>query len=163
MAVKQKIRRSKFAVFLNTAPAAESSTWALIGDGVSEMSITYNPQTSEEVYINQNSGTTDVESYKPTIAAPMTALKGDEVFTFVDGLRTRRAVLTDCVTECLLVYLYRDSESGTYEAERNACAVQIDDFGGAGGEAAKLNFTLLLQGDAQQGTFDPATKAFTAA
>lgn len=162
MAVKEKIRRSRFAVFLNTAPAAAEPNWALIGDGVSEMSVTYNPQTSEEVYINQDSGTTDVESYKPTIATPMTAIKGDEVFDFVDGLRQKRAVLTDCVTECLLVYMYCAAEGG-YAAEKNACAVQIDDFGGAGGESAKLNFTLLLQGDAQSGVFAPETKTFTAA
>ena len=47
-----------------------------------------------QVYINQDSGTTDVESYKPTIATPMTAIKGDEVFEFVDGLRVGRKVLS---------------------------------------------------------------------
>lgn len=163
MATKQKIRRSKFAVFVNITPTAQAPTWALVGDGVNEMSIAYNPQTSEEVYINQDSGCTDVQSYKPSIATPMTAMKGDEVFAFVDDIRTRRAVLSDCLTECLLVYLYKDNSASGYPAERNTCAVQIDNFGGAGGEAAKLNFTLLLQGDATQGSFEPSTKTFTQA
>ncbi|MEG2166460.1 MAG: hypothetical protein RRY96_09200, partial [Ruthenibacterium sp.] len=113
-------------------------------------------------YINQNSGVTDVESYKPTIATPMTALAGDAVFEFVDSMRMGRKVLSDCMTECLLVYLYKDAVAGGYPAEKNACAIQIDDFGGAGGESAKLNFTLNLQGDAVVGKFDPVTKAFTA-
>ena len=159
---KQKIKRSKLAVFLNTAPTAENPVWSLVGDGVTEMSITYNLQTSEVTYINQDSGTTDVESYKPTIATPMTALAGDAVFEFVDDIRMNRKVLTDCLTECLLVYLYKDAASGGYPAEKSSCAVQIDDFGGAGGESAKLNFTLNLQGDAQQGSFDPVAKTFTA-
>ncbi len=159
---KQKIKRSRFALFLNTAPGAEKPVWSLVGDGVTELSIAYNPQTSEAVYINQDSGTTDVESYKPTIATPMTAIKGDEVFEFVDGLRVGRKVLSDCVTECLLVYLYKEEQSGAWPAEKNACAVQIDEFGGAGGESAKLSFTINLQGDAVQGTFSPATKTFTA-
>ena len=161
---KTKIKRSQFAVFLNTTPGGEAATWALVGDGVTEMSIAYNPQTSEVTYINQSSaGATDVESYRPTIETPMTALAGDEVFEYVDGLRVARSVLSDCVTECLLVYLYKDAVSGAYPAEKNTCAVQIDEFGGAGGESTKLNFTLNLQGDAVQGTFDPTTKAFTAA
>lgn len=158
---KQKIKRSKFAVFLNTATTKTTPVWSLVGDGISEMSIAYNPQTSEVTYVNQNSGTTSVESYKPTIAAPMTAIAGDEVFEYVDGLRMKRAVLDECITDCLLVYLYKDGEMGAYPAERNMCSVQIDDFGGVGGETAKLNFTVNLQGDAVSGTFNPTTKAFT--
>lgn len=162
LAQKQKIRRSKFALFLDTAPGAETPVWELIGDGVTEMSVAYNPQTSEVVYVNQDSGTTDVESYKPTIAAPMTALAGDPVFEFVDGLRIGRKVLSDCETSCLMVYLYKEAVDGKYPAERSACSVQIDEFGGAGGESAKLSFTLNLQGGPQQGRFDPAQRVFTA-
>ncbi len=163
MSEKRKIKRSKLAVFLNTAPTAETPVWSLIGDGVTEMTIAYNPQTSEVTYVHEDSGTTDVESYKPTIAAPMTAIAGDEVFEFVDGIRRARKVMGDCLTQCLIVYLYKDGTSGAYPAEKNDCAVQIDDFGGAGGESAKLNFTLNLQGDAVQGTFNPTGKTFTEA
>ncbi len=162
MAQKQKIRRSKFALFLDTARNAESPTWELIGDGVTEMSIAYNPQTSEVIYVNEDSGSTDVESYKPTIAAPMTALAGDPVFEFIDDLRIRRSVLSDCETNCLMVYLYKPEQGGKYPAERSRCTVQVDEFGGAGGESAKLNFTLNLCGSAQQGLFDPAARTFTA-
>lgn len=158
----KKVKRSQFALFLNTG-TAETPTWSLVGDGVTEMSIAYNPQTSEVVYINQDSGVTDVESYKPTIAAPMTAMAGDPVFDYVDAIRMERKVLTDCVTECLLVYLYKDEQSGAYPAEKNACGVQIDEFGGAGGESTKLSFKLNLQGNAVSGVFNPANKTFTAA
>lgn len=158
---KQKIKRSKFAVFLNTAPKTDTPIWNLVGDGVTELSIAYNPQISEVTYINQDSGVTDVEGYKPTIATPMTAMAGDAVFEFVDTLRVGRKVLSESMTECLLVYLYKDETAGVYPAEKNVCAVQIDDFGGVGGEATKLNFTLNLQGDAVLGTFDPSKKVFT--
>lgn len=163
MAQKQKIRRSKFALFLDTAPGTDSPVWELIGDGVTEMSISYNPQTSEVIYVNEDSGSTDVESYKPTIAAPMTALAGDPVFEFVDELRIGRKVLSECETNCLMVYLYKPEQTGKYPAERSRCTVQVDEFGGAGGESTKLNFTLNLCGDAQHGLFDPASKTFTPA
>lgn len=159
---KSKIKRSLLATFLNTG-TSEEPVWSLIGDGVTEQTISYNPQTNDETYINQNSGVTDVESYKPTISNPMTAMKGDEVFEYVDALRIKRAVLDESVTEILIVYLYKTAAEGAYPAERNRCGIQIDDFGGAGGESAKLNFTVNLQGDATHGTFNPSTKAFTEA
>ncbi len=159
-AAVSKIKRSKITTFLNVG-VADTPKYALIGKGVTEQTIGYNPQTSEETYIHEDSGTTDVESYKVNIPTPMTAVKGDEVFEFVDDIRMHRKVLSDAVTDCVIVYLYKDASSGKYPAEKNRCSIQIDDFGGAGGESAKLNFTLNLQGDPIIGTFDPATKTFT--
>lgn len=161
-AAKSKIKRSLLATFLNTG-MAESPTWSLIGDGVTEQTINYNPQTTDETYINQDSGDTDVESYKPTIPNNMTAIKGDEVFEYIDDIRINRKVLGDATTDILIVYLYKEATSGAYPAEKNRCGIQIGDFGGAGGESAKLNFTVNLQGDATHGTFNPSTKAFTEA
>lgn len=157
-----KIKRSQVAMFLNTGSGA-SPTWSLIGEGVTEQTIAYNPQTSDEVYIHQDSGTTDVESYKVNIPTPMTAIKGDQVFDFVDEIRKQRKVLADARSEICIVYLYETPTGGAYEAERNACSIQVDDFGGPGGESAKLNFTINLIGNPVLGTFDPSTKTFTPA
>ncbi len=157
-----KIKRSQIAAFLNTG-TGETPAWSLIGEGVTEQTISYNPQTSEEVYIHQDSGTTSIESYRPTIPTPMTAIKGDAVFDFVDGIRKDRKVLADAETEVCIVYLYETATSGAYPAEKNACSIQIDDFGGAGGEKATINFTINLNGDPVKGTFNPSTKAFTPA
>lgn len=155
-----KVKRSKLAIFLDTSGGEETAEWALIGDGVTEQTIAYNPQTSDEVYIHQDSGTTDVESYKPNIPTPMTAIKGDPVFDYVDGLRKARAIGADARTKICIVYLYDTETTGAYPAEQNDCSIQIDDFGGAGGESATINFTINLIGDAVVGTFNPATKSF---
>ncbi|MBQ4347917.1 MAG: hypothetical protein IJC39_05675 [Firmicutes bacterium] len=157
-----KIKRSKFAAFLDTG-GADTPAWSLIGEGVTSLVISYNPQTSEETYIHQDSGTTDVESYKPTASVPMTAVAGDEVFDFVDGLRRNRAVLADARTNICLVYLYEDAISEAYPAEKNVCSIQIDDFGGDGGGSNVINFTINFVGDAETGTFNPTTRTFTAA
>ena len=150
-----KIKRSKFATFLKVGTGFE-----LVGDGVTSMAISYNPQTSDETYIHKDSGTTDVESYKPTTAVPMTALKGDPVFDFIDGLRRKRAVLDEARTEVCLVYLYDDEQTNGYPAEKNVCSIQIDDFGGDGGGSNVINFTINFVGDPVEGYFDPVTKAF---
>lgn len=155
-----KIKRSQIACFLNTG-TTQTPVWSLIGDGVTEQTIAYNPQTSETVYINQDSGNVDVESYKVTIPTPMTAISGDAVFDYVDDLRKSRAVLTAAETQVCIVYLYETATAGAYPAEKNNCSIQIDDFGGPGGESAKINFTLNLNGNPTVGTFNPTTKAFT--
>ncbi len=156
-----KIKRKLLAAFLNTSATA-TAEWSLIGDGVTAMTVAYNPQTSDETYIHQDSGTTDVESYKPTSAVPMTAIKGDPVFEFVDGLRKKRAVLQEARTEICQVYMYEEATAGAYPAEKNTCSVQIDDFGGDGGASAVINFTINFVGDPIVGKFNPETKTFTA-
>lgn len=156
-----KVKRSKLAIFLDTSGGEETAEWALIGNGVTEQTIAYNPKTSDEVYIHQDSSTVDVESYKPNIPTPMTAIKGDPVFDYVDGLRKTRAIGADARTKICIVYLYETETTGAYPAEQNDCSIQIDDFGGAGGESATINFTINLIGDAVVGTFNPTTKSFT--
>lgn len=156
-----KVKRSKLAIFLDTSGGEETAEWALIGNGVTEQTIAYNPTTSDEVYIHQDSGTVDVESYKPNIPTPMTAIKGDPVFDYVDGLRKTRAIGADARTKICIVYLYETETTGAYPAEQNDCSIQIDNFGGAGGESATINFTINLIGDAVVGTFNPTTKSFT--
>ena len=158
--MSEKIKRSKVAIFLNTSTSA-SPEWSLMGPGITEQTINYNPQTSDETYVHEDSGNTNIESYKPTIPTPQTAMKGDEVFDYVDGMRKSRAVLADAETEVCIVYLYETATSGAYEAEKCACSIQIDDFGGAGGESAKINYTVNLNGDPVIGTFNPSTKTFT--
>lgn len=157
-----KIKRSQLAIFLNTGTKV-APVWNLIGEGVTEQTINYNPQTSEEIYVHQDSGNTNVESYKPNIPTPMTAIKGDPVFDYVDAIRKGRKVLADAESDVCIVYLYETATAGAYPAEKNACSIQVDDFGGPGGESAKINFTINLNGDPEDGTFNPTTKTFTEA
>lgn len=159
--VPKKAKRSKLMVFLNTAPKS-TAVYHLMGKGITSQTVGYNPQTSDETYINEDSGTTDVESYKPTIPTPQTAHPGDPVFDFVDGLRQNRATMDDARTDVVLVNAYlAPVSSGSYPAEKNVCSVQIDDFGGDGGAALAINYTINLIGDPVKGTFDPSTKTFT--
>ena len=162
MADAAKAKRSKFLAFINTTPAAEAPTWALMGKGIASQTVNYNPQTSDDTYINEDSGTTDVESYKPTIPTPQTAYPGDPVFDFVDKLRQARAVMGDARTQVLLVNAYEAATAGAYSAEKNECSVQVDDFGGDGGTSITMNYTVNLIGDPVHGTFNPTTKTFTA-
>lgn len=156
-----KVKRSEFRTFLNTGTTA-TPVWSLLGDGITSAAINYNPQTTEEVYIHQDSGTTEIESYRPTMPVEAKAVSGDDAFDYIDNLRKSRAVLDDAKSEIVNVWLYEAAVSGAYPAERQPVSVQIDDFGGEGGQTAVINFTINYLGDPTPGTFNPTTGTFTA-
>ena len=43
-------KRSAFLLFINTEPGSGAGSYALVGDGVTELSISYNAQTSTEQF-----------------------------------------------------------------------------------------------------------------
>ena len=155
------VKRSQFAAFLNVS-SDTTPEYALIGDGVTTATINYNPQIREETYIHQDSASKDVERYAPEFPLEQTCKAGDDVFDFIDGLRQSRAVEDAAKTDVVLVYLYEKSTEGKYPAEKQPVSVAIESFGGDGGVANKINYSLNFVGDPTPGTFDPTTKTFTA-
>lgn len=156
----QKIKRSKFATFLNTGTKA-APVWSRFGKGVTEQTVDYGTNVTEEQYIDEDSARSSVEGYKLNIPSPMTAFVGDPIFDFVDELRIQRRILSEAETECLFVYLYKDEESGAYPAEKMDCAIKINSFGGPANESVKLDYDVVPSGDPVHGMFNPATKTFT--
>ena len=128
-----KIKRSQVKSFLQTA-TTPSVVLSLIGDGVTTGAINYNPETTSETYIHEDSGTTSVERYAPTLPIEATAVNGDAVFEFVDNLRKTRATLDDAETYLVNVWMYETAtDTDKYAAEKQAVSIQIDSFGGDGG------------------------------
>jgi hypothetical protein len=155
------VKRSQIQTFLNITPES-TATYALIGDGVTTGKIAYNPKILEENYIHEDSATKQVESYAPSMPVEATAKSGDDVFEFIDTLRRARAVLADAETDIVNVWMYETGGPTAYPAEQQTVAIQIDDFGGEGGAAAKINYTINYVGEAVVGTFNASTKVFTA-
>lgn len=157
-----KIKRSLVKTFLNTGTLV-SPVWSLIGTGVPEGKIEYNPKTSEEIYVHEETATIDVESYAPGMPVEAVAVNGDAVFEFIDAIRKTRATLDDAQTEIVNVWLYETAALGYYLAEKQLVNIQIDDFGGEGGQPAKISYTITYVGDPTFGQFNPTpTAAFVA-
>lgn len=156
-----KIKRSQVQTFLNTTPAS-TDTWSLIGEGVVTGTINYNPEVTTETYVHEDGATTSVERYAPNYPVEATAINGDAVFEFIDGLRKSRATLTDAETEILNVWLYETPAStDQYPCEKQAVSIQIDSFGGDGGVATKINYTINFIGDPVVGVYDVSANSFT--
>ena len=157
-----KIKRSQVQSFLQTA-TSPSVVLSRIGDGVTTGTINYNPETSSEKYIHENGATTDVDKYAPTLPVEATCVAGDAVFEFIDGLRKSRAVLDAARTYLVNVWLYETpSNTDQYPAEKQEVSIQIDSFGGDGGVANKINYTINFIGDPVTGKYDVSDGTFTA-
>jgi len=155
-----KIKRSLVQTFIDIAPDAE--TYKLLGDGVVTGKLSYNPKVLEETYISEDAANISVESYAPTMPVEQTAIGGDDVFDFIDALRVSRAVLSDAETTIVNVWMYEDGGPTAYPAEQQKVSIQIDDFGGEGGSAIKINYTINFIDDPIPGTFNASTSTFTA-
>lgn len=154
-----KVKRSEIWTYIDTVPSTE--VYDLLGEGVVSGAISYNPKTTEETYIHQDNAAITVDSYAPTMAVEATAIYGDDVFDFVDGLRKSRAVLSAAETTIVNVWVYEGGGPTAYPAEQQAVSIQVDEYGGEGGQAAKISFTINFIGDPVPGTFNSSTAAFT--
>ena len=157
-----KIKRSQVQSFLQTA-SSPSIVLSLIGSGVTTGTINYNPETSNETYIHEDGATIDVERYAPNLPIEASCVNGDAVFEFIDNLRKTRATLNDARTYIVNVWMYESPTStDKYPAERQEVSIQIDSFGGDGGVATKINYTINFIGDPVVGKYDVSDGAFTA-
>lgn len=144
----EKIKRVKFAHFLNTGVSA-TPTWSRINKGVTELTISYNPEVTTEKYIGDDNSSNSIDSYAPNSSISQTAFSDDPIFEFIDNIRKTRATGEDCRTQLLNVNIYEES-SGEYYAEKQDVLVQIDSIGGEGNVG--IEYTLLYDGDPVQGT-----------
>lgn len=158
-------KRSLFLLEINTTPKETNATYALVGDGVTELTVNYNPQTSTEQYIHQDSATTEMTGYQPN--APVTAqvVKDDPAFQYVNSLRKKKAIGSDAHTDVVMIDKYdidaAASPEGPFPAERQPVSIQIDTYGGPASDPLSISYTINWRGDSVTGTFDPKTKTFT--
>lgn len=163
----EKIKRPLIAHFLDVKKSAtydaDTVEWKRIGLNVTDMSIDYGAQTETEQDIISNSATTDVTGYQPTSAVSQQCTKGDDIFEFITELRRSRAILADAHTWLLNIDLW-DETTNSYAAEVQQVSIQVDTYGGAGGETPVQEFTINFVGDPIKGTatIDSGTPTFTA-
>lgn len=157
MPTMEKIKRPLIAHFLDTTQAATyaDAEWARVGINVTEASTEYNPQTETSQDIVSESASTDLTGYQPSMAVSQQCTKGDPVFELITKLRRNRATMADSYSWMLNVDLWDktgDSTSATYAAEVQRVSIQVNTYGGAGGEAPVQEYTVNFVGDPIQGT-----------
>ena len=153
-------KRSAFLLFINTKPDSSAGNYALVGDGVTELSIAYNPQTSTEQYIHQDTANTELTGYQPNAPVSAQVVKGDPAFEFINNMRKKLPIGSDAHTDIVMVDVYETSSSGSFPASKQPVSIQIDSYGGAAADPLSIGYTINWRGQGTQGLFDPDTGTF---
>lgn len=138
--------------FLNIEPSEGTETWALVGNGMTTGSYTYEATETSETYIVNDNATTTVDSYALSLDGEMKCIYGDEVYDFINALRYKLATGTDAETTVLLIDKYDVVETSKFKAQKFDCSISISSYGGDGGATPTIGFKINVNGDPVNGT-----------
>ena len=146
-----KIDRNAYLSFMDVTPSAISMDLAVIGIGITDYGIEYNPQVDQEKWIIELNARNIHKSNQKQGSATQTAYKGDPTFEFVAAGRDK----TNYKTHLVDVDIW-DGENGVYPAKMTNGLVAITKWMG---EDADVEYTLYYNGDPIEGTvtFDAST------
>lgn len=150
--VESKAKRSQWYTMLNTTPTASSPTWVREGKGASEMTLSMNPQTKTVQDVTQDTASTDITGYQPSMPVSKSVSKSDPAFAFIDDIRRHRKILSDAYTEILNIDVFNEISSNKYPAELQDVSIQIDSIGGPASDPLTINYTYNYRGDGKSGT-----------
>lgn len=157
-----KIERKFLAHFINpSASSSSSASFIRLGKDLEE----YSAELSAEVEKKKNIlGETSimVTSYeKSGTVEPYYAEKGDPLFDRLQEIIDTSAVLDACNAEVVEVKMWEAESSGAYPAVKEKVVIEITSYGGDN-TGYQIPFNIHYTGEKEVGTFNIATKTFTA-
>lgn len=145
---KQTMRKKHLNyLFLNTNPGGNSPTWTRVTKST-DFAIVYNPETEVFDYIADETPTTELTKYAPTIGQTQKAIIGDSIYDFIAEMARRQKTGLDAVTQAMIVRQQKD-ESGENLAETFDVLITIDTDDVVAGTLA---YNLAQRGDPTFGT-----------
>lgn len=143
-----KVDRDQFLTFLDTTPAGNSPTWAVLGVGVTDYGISYNPQVDTEKWIIEKNARTIHSSNQKQGSVSQTIYQNDPCFEFIQAGRD----VLNYKTHILDIDRWNgtgEGTSATYPAKMSDGIVAITQFMN---EDAVIEYDLYYDGDAVEGT-----------
>lgn len=140
----EKVKRSQFLTFLDTTPNGSSNTWALLGIGITDYGIAYNPQVETEKWIIEDNARSDHTSNQKQGSVSQKIYKNDPCFEFVEAGRDQLNYKTH-----ILDIDRWNGNNGTYPAKMSDGLIAITQFMN---EDAVIEYDLYYTGDAVEGT-----------
>ena len=155
-----KIERKYLAHFINTAEGGEA-VYERLGKDLEEFS----PELSAQVDTKKNIlGETAVviSAYEKTGAVePYYAESDTGLFARLQAIIDEGLVLDKLKTDIVEVKLWEQAEGGAYPAIREEAFIEVTSYGGDT-TGYQIPFKLHFTGKKVKGTFDVATRSFTA-
>ena len=137
----EKIKRSQFIKYIDTTPSS-TATWKVVGIGITEANIDYNPQVDSEKWIIEDTARNDHTGNQKQIAITQKCYKNDPEFEFVNGCRDK----LNNKTHILEIDMW-NGNNGSYPAKQSDGIVAVTNYSGE-----EIQYTLYFDGDAVDGT-----------
>lgn len=146
---QEKVKRSQFVTYINSKPKDSSETWTLLGIGITDYGIAYNPQITTEKWIIHDNASSSLDSNQKQGDITQKIYKDDPCFTYINSLRDK--VGAEVQTQVLDIDTWdEDSEtSGKYKAKKSNCIIAVTNYMG---EDASIEYSLYYNGDPVEGT-----------
>ena len=141
-----QVKRSQIATYIDTTPTQETPTWKLLGIGITQYGIAYNPQITTDKWIIHDNATSTLDSNQKQGDVTQKMYKGDPCFEYVNGLRDK--VGGDVKTHILDIDMWGGTGS-TYPAKMSDAILAVTNYGG---ENASIEYSLYYNGDPTEGT-----------
>ena len=138
----KKVDRDQFVTYLDTTPDSASETWKLLGIGITEYSIDFNPQIETEQWIIEKNARNIHESNQKQGSVTQRVYKNDPCFEFVyagmDKLNYKTHIL-DIDTW--------NGTNGSYPAKYSEGLIAVTNYSGE-----EISYDLYYNGDPIEGT-----------
>ena len=139
-----KMDRDEFLTFLDVTPNAQTNSFKVLGIGVTDYGISYNPQVDTEKWIIEKNARNIHRSNQKQGSVSQTIYKGDPCFDFVKDARDA----TNYKTNILDIDVF-DGTGSTYPATLSEGLIAITQFMN---EDAVIEYDLYYNGDSVKGT-----------
>ena len=143
----EKVKRSQFLTFLDTTPD-NTPTWKVLGIGITDYGIDYNPQVDTEKWIIEDNARTTHESNEKQSSVSQKIYKNDPCFEFVQAGRD----VLNYKSHALDIDRWNGTESSgttTYPAKMSDVIITVTTWMG---EEATVEYDLYYDGDPKIGT-----------
>ena len=155
-----KIERKYLAHYINTATESDA-VYERMGKDLEEFS----PELSAQVDTKKNilgESSVVISGYEKTGSVePYYAEEGSGLFQRLQGIIDDALVLDSLKTDVVEVKLWEAAEGSAYPAVKETAYIEVMSYGGDT-TGYQIPFTLHYTGEKVKGTFDVATKTFTA-
>lgn len=112
------------------------------------MTISLNPETEEFDYIADESKTTELKDYKPSIDQPLTMYENEPDYQFIFDKFYELKTGNDAHSEVLVVFMQTAVGERQYKAWKSDCIIVVNDLDGVG---SVINFNIQFGGTTKKG------------
>lgn len=154
------VKNTHRAIYLDTSNGAGQEAYERLGNGVTSFTPSSNPTVDTKHYIDASSPSHAVTAVERQYSFSADVIKGDPCLDYIAKLDGKTG--DDCKSKMVDVDLAGSASAGAYPAKCYNILIALEQpYSIEGGANQQMSGTFYTNGDPVEGTFNPATKAFT--